>query len=59
MWKRHIVTRNLATYSENSQTQVSAEFGYGFSILAGSGIITPYYKIDWSDTAQQTIEYGS
>ena len=59
MWERHIFTRNSSTQTENSQTQISTEIGYGFGILDGSGILTPYNKIDWSDTNQQTIEFGS
>ena len=59
MWERHIFTRNSSTQTENSQSQISTEFGYGFGILDGSGILTPYNKIDWSDTNQQTIEFGS
>ena len=59
MWERHIFTRNLAAESVNSQTQVSTEFGYGLGILDGRGILTPFNKIDWSDSSQQTIEFGS
>ena len=59
MWERHIFTQNLAAESANSQTQVSTEFGYGLGILDGRGILTPYNKIDWSYSAQQTIEFGS
>ena len=59
MWERHIFTRNSSTQIESSPTQISTEFGYGFGILDGSGILTPYNKIDWSDTNQQTIEFGS
>ena len=59
MWERHIFTRNSLTQTEDSQTQISTEFGYGIGILDGSGILTPYNKIDWSDTNQQTIEFGS
>ena len=59
MWERHIFTKNAAAESENSQTQISTEFGYGLGILDGRGILTPYNKIDWSNTAQQTIELGS
>ena len=59
MWERNIFSQNSSDQFANAQVKVSTEFGYGFEILDRNAILTPYNKIDWSDSDQQTIEFGS
>ena len=59
MWERNIFVQDTFDQSANAQAKVSTEFGYGFEILDRNAILTPYNKIDWSDTHQRTIEFGS
>ena len=58
MWERNIFAQNTSSQFTSSQAKVSSELGYGFEILDRNAILTPYNKIDWSDTNQQSIEFG-
>ena len=59
MWERNIFSQDSSDQFVDSQVKVSTELGYGFEILGRHAILTPYNKFDWSDTNQQTIEFGS
>ena len=59
MWERNIFAQDSSDQFTNAQVKVSTEFGYGIEILDRNAILTPYNKFDWSDTDQQTIEFGS
>ena len=59
MWERNIFSQDASDQFANAQVKVSTEFGYGFEVLDRNAIFTPYNKIDWSDSEQQIIEFGS
>ena len=58
-WKRHLFNQSFGSQFANTANRISTDIGYGFAILDGIGIVTPYHKLNWIDSKQQEIQIGS
>ena len=58
-WKQHLFSQSIGSQIANIENGINTDIGYGFAILDGIGIVTPYHKLNWTDSKQQEIQFGS
>ena len=57
-WRRSLFAQSLRSRQLKAGDYIGSEVGYGFGILDGSGVMTPYSKFNWIDSNQQQLQLG-